>query len=683
MDKEMLTREEILSRISSYDILSNYLAPFTEGKKLTNGKLINSPLRKENHPSFNIYLKQGETERDGWRFKDFAGEGGDCFQFVQELFKITFKEALQKISNDFNLRSGDSILPVSQEAAVVKQSIIGSDYKIITRSFTQKELEYWQQFNIRPDILERFNVVSVESFTAKKKDGSPYTFRSTKSNFIFAYPHNNGAKLYKPLDKEFRFQHVGTKPANYIFGFNQLPNNADLLFITGGEKDVLTLTAQRYNAIAFSSETANLETSTIVNLKKRFKNIIVLYDNDETGLKQSEKISAQHNLVKLTLPKMAIGKDVSDYFKAGLLLADFHSMVLQTLQCVKADDDEYRKMSCLNALELLALDSSIQRYLIKHLLPATGTAVLVGKPDTGKSQLARLLAVSVCLGCNTFLGFELYTKHQRALFIATEDDQYNTRYLLEKQLQGMSKDINDHLEFIFADVLTQEEIIIELQRHLTGTPCDLVIIDSFGDIFKGTDLNSNAQMRSTVRDFDRIAKKFGCLILFVHHTNKSSYNQVPAQQHIQGGAGLTQKVRSALYLSPGVGNLKYLTIAKGNYCPKQYKDNATELIFDEEFFIFTASGKTVPIEKLSSERNVKEEEKLQTLINIAEIAFNGRPKMRYSELVKCIEEIKGKGVATAKRIIQQLRQFNILISDKQNNLCLQPPGDENTDKDPT
>jgi DNA primase len=55
-----------------------------------------------------------------------------------------------------------------------------------------------------------------------------------------------------------------------------------LIFITGGEKDVMTLAAMGFNAISLNSETASLDKN-IADELNRFDKIIILYDNDQTG----------------------------------------------------------------------------------------------------------------------------------------------------------------------------------------------------------------------------------------------------------------------------------------------------------------------------------------------------------------------------------------------------------------
>ena len=128
-------------------------------------------------------------------------------------------------------------------------------------------------------------------------------------------------KVYRPMS-EVRFVYGGHTGDNYCFGLEQLPSKGDLLFLTGGEKDVLTLAAHGFHAICFNSETSVIPAKTVRKLVYRFKHIVLLYDTDKTGLECSEKHRAQlaeygvKRLV-LPLPGTKAEKDVTDYFKAG------------------------------------------------------------------------------------------------------------------------------------------------------------------------------------------------------------------------------------------------------------------------------------------------------------------------------------------------------------------------------
>lgn len=97
-----MNRDYLLSKISDYDILNRYLAPYHKYDRLRKGKLISNPLILpciQKTPSFNIY-----PTKSGWRYKDFAtGHYGDCFNLVMELYSLSFPEALKLIASDFGI----------------------------------------------------------------------------------------------------------------------------------------------------------------------------------------------------------------------------------------------------------------------------------------------------------------------------------------------------------------------------------------------------------------------------------------------------------------------------------------------------------------------------------------------------------------------------------------------------
>ena len=307
-----------------------------------------------------------------------------------------------------------------------------------------------------------------------------------------------------------------------------------------------------------------------------------------------------------------------------------------------------------NAVELMEMGSSEPQYLMEPIFPRKGTAVLAGKPDIGKSQFARQLCIQVALGLKDIIGFEINAVHNKSIYVATEDNEESTRESLKKQMLGLGQVAKESLRFVFAASMEQEEILKELDKALTDEPADLVVVDSFGDIFTGSDSNNNMLMRNTVKLFDKIAKKHNCLLIFVHHINKGAYNSNPGQEQIQGGSGLVQKVRLAVILSEGVGDTRYFTVVKGNYCPKQYKQNSIELKFSEGTLLFTKTGKMIPTNELVSQSSCgKKQDSQKELENIAEVILENE-SISYGDFVKEFMEITNKGEATAKRAIKTL-----------------------------
>ena len=81
-------KEEILETISMQDIIDKYGIE-------NNGKMFCCPFHHDRHPSAKIYKNS---------FYCFVcNVGGDSIRFVENLFSLSFKDAMQKINIDFNL----------------------------------------------------------------------------------------------------------------------------------------------------------------------------------------------------------------------------------------------------------------------------------------------------------------------------------------------------------------------------------------------------------------------------------------------------------------------------------------------------------------------------------------------------------------------------------------------------
>ena len=99
--------------------------------------------------------------------------------------------------------------------------------------------------------------------------------------------------------------YAGELPKPYVFGWDVLPEEGENVFITGGEKDVLSLASHGFSAIAFNSETAKVPHGMMDDLSRRFKRIVFLYDSDATGIKESVKrvdeFQEKYNVFRLQL----------------------------------------------------------------------------------------------------------------------------------------------------------------------------------------------------------------------------------------------------------------------------------------------------------------------------------------------------------------------------------------------
>lgn len=293
-EDKMITKEIILNEIDEYNIYAFYL-----NKSFKVGTIFSSPFRKDKHPSFGIFRANNGT----LLFKDLGtGESGDCFKFVKLLKnKKTIKQTLTDIYIDI-------ILTNSNPNLVLKENTIKYDIGIQKGKFADYDLKYWEQFNITEDILKKFNV----SKAYKIYNNDDIIRYHRKDNPIYAYQINNNYKIYMPL-AEKKYKWISNTTIDDIAGYDQLPESGDILIISKAVKDVMFWYSIGYSAICPSSEGAMISEYYINILKKRFKTIIIWYDNDEPGINFAKKMQDKYGFDYKIIPLTYKEKDLTDF----------------------------------------------------------------------------------------------------------------------------------------------------------------------------------------------------------------------------------------------------------------------------------------------------------------------------------------------------------------------------------
>ena len=290
---------------------------------------------------------------------------GDCFWFVATLHGMDlqkdFPRILEKIIRDLSLSislpesaSGTAQFGIDSTQVLHFAESTGRPYRIEEKAFDESECAYWGQYGITPHVLQRYGVRSLRSFRSETAEGKRYGFMSSTHEPLFGYVRKDYVKIYRPSSTA-RFVYGGRLPDIYTFGIEQLPQRGDMLFITGGEKDVMFLAAHGFHAICFNSETAEIDASIIEMLVRRFRHVFFLYDTDETGVKAStlrcEQFAA-YNVRRIELPLAGTKdeKDISDYFRLGYSAENLHRLIAdhlerlytQTLMLLDSCEIDYR-----------------------------------------------------------------------------------------------------------------------------------------------------------------------------------------------------------------------------------------------------------------------------------------------------------------------------------------------------
>jgi hypothetical protein len=251
------------------------------------------------------------------------------------------------------------------------------------------------------------------------------------------------------------------------------------------------------------------------------------------------------------------------------------------------------------ARELLERNISSIPKLLGDFFSKVGLMLFAGSSDTGKSMLTRMFSIWLSAGKSEFLGFRFADDaNRKALMVVTEDDDEAISYLLRRQTKNLNsqeiENVAQNLLFLF----DTEDIYDKIDSLLTDEPRGLVVIDTLGDLLN--DVKDNGEARKTLHKLRKISMDHRCLIIVMHHTNKRTENQAPSKSNIMGAAGIEQKVRLALELrtDPNEENIKHLSVLKGNYLGKEYKNASFVLSFNEDDFTFENTGERVEFDNL-------------------------------------------------------------------------------------
>lgn len=301
--------KEIMSRVSQGDILAHYF-------NITSlPVLINSPLRKDLHPSFSIYSPDGEKVK----YIDYAtGERGDIYTLMQKYFNLPFSEVIRKIGKEEHFKKVSKQCNISATPSLGKKFSTRTpvDIKVKVREWQPHDITYWQSYGISLPWLKYAEVYPI-SHKIIYKDGERYVFPAAKYAYCFVERKEEKVtlKVYQPYSKKFKWSN---KNDSSVVGlWTKIPQQGDKLVICSSLKDALCLWSNiRIPCIYVQSETTGMSDTAQKVLRSRFKHIFVCFDNDEPGLIDANNFSLHTGFENVVLPSFDGGKDISDYYKA-------------------------------------------------------------------------------------------------------------------------------------------------------------------------------------------------------------------------------------------------------------------------------------------------------------------------------------------------------------------------------
>ena len=316
-EQSNLSIEEILLRITQEEVFTLITGEVPD----INSKYL-SFIRKDNDANCFFTYYNGKLY-----FVDFGHSKThlDCFGLIMEYYNCNLQESLRFTNEQFKLGLvGDEqpveikyILPETVPKIKHHTDII---YKI--RPFDIRDKDYWTQYGISRDNLLEDCVVPVlwYKFFSNRR-GRDIAIRPMKPTYAFT-EFSPKVKIYSPYAPKNSGKWIANVGKDDVGNIDNLPLTARVLTITKSYKDCRVLRNQGIVSCWFQNEGMIPNDAIISRLANRFDEIYILFDNDDTGVKASQKVvqrinSSYPNVAKnATFPIIENVKDASDFYKS-------------------------------------------------------------------------------------------------------------------------------------------------------------------------------------------------------------------------------------------------------------------------------------------------------------------------------------------------------------------------------
>lgn len=419
----------------------------------------------------------------------------------------------------------------------------------------QKDIDVadWQEFN--------------EKFIKQLPDElrTPIHFENMvgMDNGCLTYPYFNddfvmeGIKRHKPNPKTW-----GNMKLRWygIWHIKHQPKDKPL-YIVEGEGDVCTLKGADYGAVV-SGSGGCMSVPPIPQIFKEFKEIIILYDNDEQGSKGAVKLAdAIYESLgvlpyiaqwKLELPQ---GFDCSDDYALSKELKETEYALQHSLKHRPSKQDGITSIT--KGVELMAIktfmDSDYEKpeIIVKHFLKSKSTTIIGGCTGIGKSWLSLNLAMSIAGGQKFMNYFD--TKAKKVIYAQFEltNGEVQERYaILRKHYKEVESNIEKNLMLIAKGETYEEQwLSIEQTVKENGFTDTVLIVDNlYTSVSTDTDLSNNQDVMEVVKRIDAMADKYNLHIVVITHHLKGVKDTPILIDNILGGASLTRSASNVFQM---------------------------------------------------------------------------------------------------------------------------------------
>lgn len=267
-----------------------------------------SPLRKDKNPSLSIFrLPDGNIG-----YKDFGtGEKGIIYDLLSKLWNISIKQVYRRIIDDYS--PSNTLINKTKRQRKLRKSCTTLNVKI--REWRDWDLEYWNKYGISKEWLEYAEVYPISTLFF---NNDKTTIPAEKYAYVYVERKDNKVtlKVYQPYSERFKW--ISKHNSSVWDLWTKIPITGDKLIITSSRKDALCVWSNSgIPSLSLQGEGYIPKESVINELKNRYKDLYILYDNDfqsdiNHGRLYGKHLSELYNLKQIEIPDEYRSKDPSD-----------------------------------------------------------------------------------------------------------------------------------------------------------------------------------------------------------------------------------------------------------------------------------------------------------------------------------------------------------------------------------
>ncbi|QQT53548.1 DNA primase [Sphingobacterium multivorum] len=319
-----MIKQEVIDKVLETARIEEVVGDFVDLKKRGTSLIGNCPFHHEKTPSFHVSVAKGIYKCFG------CGVGGDSLKFVMELEKFSYPEAIRYLADKYSIQIEEIERSPAQLAAQDKRESLYVLSAWASKFFAEQlwktemgqviGLNYFKERGYREDIIKKFELgYSPEEWTALVDKAQVAGFhpdylaasglaieRDDKSLYDrfrgrVMFPIHNltgrvigfGGRTLKTDKKVAKYVNSPESEiyhkSDVLYGLNFAKKaimEEDNCYLVEGYADVLSVHQAGVENVVSSSGTS-LTTGQIKLISRFTKNVTILYDGDEAGIKAS------------------------------------------------------------------------------------------------------------------------------------------------------------------------------------------------------------------------------------------------------------------------------------------------------------------------------------------------------------------------------------------------------------